>query len=201
MFRSSLLIALVLLLTACGSSEVEPMSYYGNTLEKFEAVNQHNETFTSEDMDGKVWLANLIFTQCVTVCPPMTQNMTELTQELEKADLENVGIVSFSVDPDTDTPEVLSEYMSWYSPSETIEWQLLTGYEFEYLRDYALNNFKSIVKLPQDGSNQVLHGTAIYLIDENGKLVKDYTGIDAGDNTFETEQIVKDVKTMTSNME
>lgn len=201
MFRSSLLIALVLLLTACGSSEVEPMSYYRNTLEKFEAVNQHNETFTSEDMDGKVWLANLIFTQCVTVCPPMTQNMTELTQELEKADLENVGIVSFSVDPDTDTPEVLSEYMSWYSPSETIEWQLLTGYEFEYLRDYALNNFKSIVKLPQDGSNQVLHGTAIYLIDENGKLVKDYTGIDAGDNTFETEQIVKDVKTMTSNME
>ena len=201
MFRSTWLIALVLLLAACGSNEVEPMSYYGNTLEEFEAVNQHNETFTSEDMNGKVWLANLIFTQCVTVCPPMTQNMTELTQELEKADIENAGVVSFSVDPDTDTPEVLSEYMSWYSPSETIEWQLLTGYEFEYLRDYALNNFKSIVKLPQDGSNQVLHGTAIYLIDENGKLVKDYTGVDAGDNKFETEQIVKDVKTMTDNLE
>ncbi len=200
MFRSTWLIALVLLLAACGSNEVEPMSYYGNTLEEFEAVNQHNETFTSEDMNGKVWLANLIFTQCVTVCPPMTQNMTELTQELEKADIENTGVVSFSVDPDTDTPEVLSEYMSWYSPSETIEWQLLTGYEFEYLRDYALNNFKSIVKLPQDGSNQVLHGTAIYLIDENGKLVKDYTGVDAGDNKFETEQIVKDVKTMTDNL-
>lgn len=200
MFRSTWLIALVLLLAACGSNEVEPTSYYGNTLEEFEAVNQHNETFTSEDMNGKVWLANLIFTQCVTVCPPMTQNMTELTQELEKADIENAGVVSFSVDPDTDTPEVLSEYMSWYSPSETIEWQLLTGYEFEYLRDYALNNFKSIVKLPQDGSNQVLHGTAIYLIDENGKLVKDYTGVDAGDNKFETEQIVKDVKTMTDNL-
>lgn len=200
MFRSTWLIALVLLLAACGSNEVEPTSYYGNTLEEFEAVNQHNETFTSKDMDGKVWLANLIFTQCVTVCPPMTQNMTELTQELEKADIENAGVVSFSVDPDTDTPEVLSEYMSWYSPSETIEWQLLTGYEFEYLRDYALNNFKSIVKLPQDGSNQVLHGTAIYLIDENGKLVKDYTGVDAGDNKFETEQIVKDVKTMTDNL-
>lgn len=200
MFRSTWLIALVLLLAACGSNEVEPMSYYGNTLEEFEAVNQHNETFTSEDMNGKVWLANLIFTQCVTVCPPMTQNMTELTQELEKADIENTGVVSFSVDPDTDTPEVLSEYMSWYSPSETIEWQLLTGYEFEYLRDYALNNFKSIVKLPQDSSNQVLHGTAIYLIDENGKLVKDYTGVDAGDNKFETEQIVKDVKTMTDNL-
>lgn len=200
MFRSTWLIALVLLLAACDSNEVEPMSYYGNTLEEFEAVNQHNETFTSEDMNGKVWLANLIFTQCVTVCPPMTQNMTELTQELEKADIENAGVVSFSVDPDTDTPEVLSEYMSWYSPSETIEWQLLTGYEFEYLRDYALNNFKSIVKLPQDGSNQVLHGTAIYLIDENGKLVKDYTGVDAGDNKFETEQIVKDVKTMTDNL-
>lgn len=201
MFRRTWLIALVLLLAACGSSEVEPMSYYGNTLEDFEAVNQHNETFTSEDMDGKVWLANLIFTQCVTVCPPMTQNMTELTQELEKADIENAGVISFSVDPDTDTPEVLSEYMSWYSPSDTVEWQLLTGYEFEYLRDYALNNFKSIVKLPQDGSNQVLHGTAIYLIDESGRLIKDYTGVDAGDNTFETEEIVKDVKTLTDNLD
>lgn len=200
MFRSTLLIALVLLLAACGSNKVEPMSYYGNTLEEFEAVNQHNETFTSENMEGRVWLANLIFTQCITVCPPMTQNMTELTQELEKADLENVGVLSFSVDPDTDTPEVLSEYMSWYSPGESIEWHLLTGYEFEYMRDYALNNFKSIIKLPQDGSNQVLHGTAIYLIDENGTLIKDYTGVDAGDNKFETEEIIKDVKTMTGNL-
>lgn len=201
MKRGTLLIALLLILSACGTDEVETMSYYGNTMEEFEAVNQHNETFSSDDMEGKVWLANMIFTECVTVCPPMTQNMTELTQELAEENLEDVGIISFSVDPDTDTPEVLSEYMSWYNPADNIEWQLVTGYEFEYLRDYALNNFKSIVKLPQDGSNQVLHGTAIYLIDETGTLIKDYTGVDAGDNTFETEEIVKDVKTLTSNMD
>lgn len=201
MFRAALILFSVLILAACGNKEVEPMSYYGNTLNEFEMVNQNNETFTSDQMDGKVWLANLIFTQCVTVCPPMTQNMTELTQELNDAGIEDVGIVSFSVDPDYDTPEVLSEYMSWYDPSDNIEWQLLTGYEFEYLRDYALNNFKTIVKAPQDGSNQVLHGTAIYLIDDTGKLVKDYTGVDAGDNVFETEPIVEDVKILTSNLE
>lgn len=200
MFRSTLLLLSLLFLTACGNEEVEPMSYYGNTLGEFEVTNQNNETFTSDDMDGKVWLANLIFTECVTVCPPMTQNMTQLTQELDDAGIEDVGIVSFSVDPDTDTPEVLSEYMSWYNPSDNIEWQLLTGYEFEYLRDYALNNFKTIVKAPQDGSNQVLHGTAIYLIDETGKLIKDYTGVDAGDNKFETDQIIKDVETLTDNL-
>lgn len=200
MFRSTLLLLSILFLTACGNEEVEPMSYYGNTLTEFEVTNQDNETFTSEDMDGKVWLANLIFTQCVTVCPPMTQNMTQLSQELEDAGIEDVGIVSFSVDPSTDTPEVLSEYMSWYDTSDTVEWQLTTGYEFEFLRDYALNNFKTIVKAPQDGSNQVLHGTAIYLIDETGKLIKDYTGVDAGDNKFETEPIIKDVKTLTNNL-
>ena len=80
-------------------NEVETMSYYGNTMEEFEAVNQHNETFSSDDMEGKVWLANMIFTECVTVCPPMTQNMTELTQELDSQGLEDIGIISFSVDP------------------------------------------------------------------------------------------------------
>src|SRR5699024_9098877 len=84
--------------------------------------------------------------------------------------LEDIGIISFSVDPETDSPEVLSEYMSWYSPSENIEWQMMTGYDFEYIRDYALNNLKTVVKAPQDGSNQVIHGTGIYLIDENGQL-------------------------------
>lgn len=200
MYRSTLLLLAILFLTACGNEEVEPMSYYGNTLTEFEVTNQDNETFTSDDMNGKVWLANLIFTQCVTVCPPMTQNMTQLSQELDEAGIEDVGIVSFSVDPVTDTPEVLSEYMSWYDTSDNIEWQLTTGYEFEFLRDYALNNFKTIVKAPQDGSNQVLHGTAIYLIDETGKLIKDYTGVDAGDNKFETEPIIKDVKILTDNL-
>lgn len=201
MFRAALIIFSVLMVSACGNKEVEPMSHYGNTLTDFEMVNQNNEPFTSEQMDGKVWLANLIFTECITVCPPMTQNMTELTQELTDAGIEDVGIVSFSVDPDTDTPEVLSEYMSWYDNSDNVEWQLLTGYEFEYLRDFALNNFKTIVKAPQDGSNQVLHGTAIYLIDETGKLIKDYTGIDAGDNIFEVEPIIEDVKILTSNLD
>lgn len=201
MFRSTLLTVLVVLLSACGSEEIEPTSYYGNTLNEFEAVNQHNEKFTSDDMDGKIWLVNQIFTECVTVCPPMTQNMTELTQKLADEGLEDVGILSFTVDPDNDSPEVLSEYMSWYNPDEHIEWQLMTGYEFEFIRDYALNNFKSVVKQAQDGSNQVLHGTAIYLVDENGTLIKDYTGVDAGDNKFETEEIVKDVKTMTSHLD
>src|SRR5690625_5095250 len=133
MYRSTLLLLAILFLTACGNEEVEPMSYYGNTLTEFEVTNQDNETFTSDDMNGKVWLANLIFTQCVTVCPPMTQNMTQLSQELDEAGIEDVGIVSFSVDPVTDTPEVLSEYMSWYDTSDNIEWQLTTGYEFEFL--------------------------------------------------------------------
>lgn len=200
MKKSIFFITLLILLSACGNDEVETMSYYGNDLQPFELVNQNDEPFTSEDMEGKVWLANLIFTECVTVCPPMTQNMTELTQELESEGLSDVGIISFTVDPETDTPEVLSEYISWYSPAESIDWQMMTGYDFEFIRDYALNNFKTVVKAPQDGSNQVLHGTGIYLIDESGTLLKDYTGVDAGDNVFETEQIVEDVKILTDNL-
>ncbi|WP_166626637.1 SCO family protein [Jeotgalicoccus sp. S0W5] len=188
-----LLLFLVIILSSC-SNDIEPNSYYGNTLKDFEAINQDGQSFTRDNMENKVWLVNQIFTNCVTVCPPMTANLAELTLELKDNNLTDVGLVSFSVDPEYDSPEILSEYISWYDKDESIEWQLLTGYDFEYIRDYALNNFKSVIKAPQDGGNQVLHSTALYLVDEDGVLIKDYSGVDVGEQEFNSDEIIKDLK-------
>ena len=187
-------LAALMFLTACSAGAVEPMSRYGDEIQNFEVTNQNNETFTREDMDGKVWLLSFIFTNCATVCPPMSQNMTAVAQELEEKGVEDYGIMSFSVDPEVDTPAVLTEYASWYDIPENTDWQFLTGYDYSFIRGFAEDNFKTIVAPPPKGSNQVTHGTAFYLIDEDGTIIKDYAGVDSGDNKFPQAEVVSDVE-------
>lgn len=187
-------LAALMFLTACSAGAVEPMSRYGDEIQNFEVTNQNDETFTREDMDGKVWLLSFIFTNCATVCPPMSQNMTAVAQELEEKGVEDYGIMSFSVDPEVDTPAVLTEYASWYDIPENTDWQFLTGYDYSFIRGFAEDNFKTIVAPPPKGSNQVTHGTAFYLIDEDGTIIKDYAGVDSGDNKFPQAEVVSDVE-------
>lgn len=170
------------------------MSRYGNEVNDFEVTNQNGDTFTKEDMEGKVWLMDFIFTNCATVCPPMTQNMTAVTQALEEKGIEDYGVLSFSVDPETDSPEVLTEYAEWYDIPENTDWQFVTGYDYDFIRGFAEDNFKTIVAPPPEGSNQVTHGTSFYLIDQDGMILKDYAGIDSGDTEFPLEEMVSDVE-------
>ncbi|MXQ49959.1 redoxin domain-containing protein [Salinicoccus hispanicus] len=192
----SIIFVLVLALSACNSSGVEVMSRYGNTIDDFEVTNQNEETFTKADMEGKVWLLDFIFTNCATVCPPMTANMTQVVNELEDKGIEDYGVLSFSVDPKTDSPEVLTDYLSYYDVPESTEWQMVTGYDYDFIRNFAENNFKTIVAPPPEGSNQVTHGISFYLIDQNGKIIKDYAGVDTGDTEFALDDIVSDVETL-----
>lgn len=189
-----IILPVLLILSACSSNAVEPMSRYGNEVNDFEVTNQNGDTFTKEDMEGKVWLMDFIFTNCATVCPPMTQNMTAVTQALEEKGIEDYGVLSFSVDPETDSPEVLAEYAEWYDIPENTDWQFVTGYDYDFIRGFAEDNFKTIVAPPPEGSNQVTHGTSFYLIDQEGTILKDYAGIDSGDTEFPLEEMVSDVE-------
>ena len=189
-----IILPVLLILSACSSNAVEPMSRYGNEVNDFEVTNQNGDKFTKEDMEGKVWLMDFIFTNCATVCPPMTQNMTAVTQALEEKGIEDYGVLSFSVDPETDSPEVLTEYAEWYDIPENTDWQFVTGYDYDFIRGFAEDNFKTIVAPPPEGSNQVTHGTSFYLIDQDGTILKDYAGIDSGDTEFPLEEMVSDVE-------
>ncbi|KKK35373.1 cysteine ABC transporter ATP-binding protein [Salinicoccus sediminis] len=189
-------VILSMILSACNSSGVEVMSRYGNEINDFEVTDENGETFTREDMEGKVWILDFIFTNCATVCPPMTSNMTQVVNELESKGIEDYGILSFTVDPETDTPEVMTDYLSQYNVPEGTEWKLLNGYDYDFIRQFAEKNFKTIVAPPPEGSNQVTHGISFYLIDQNGKILKDYSGVDTGDTSFQLDEIVSDVETL-----
>jgi protein SCO1 len=173
-YRLSFLLCLmaVLLLSACGQKGIkDPLEYPVND---FKAVTQDNKTFEKKNLDGKIWVADFIFTNCADVCPPMTANMTKLQKMVEDEKIENVEFVSFSVDPTVDTPEKLTEYAKNFGLKDD-NWTFLTGYTQEFIETYAKETFKTLVKKPQEG-DQVIHQTYFFLVGPDQKVKKIYDG-------------------------
>src|SRR5881275_1765291 len=79
------------------------VSSYG-AVPHFQLVNQEGQPFDSAQLAGKIWIADFIYTTCPGPCPMISMRMSELQKPLEKTD---VHLVSFSVDPAKDTPQVL----------------------------------------------------------------------------------------------
>ncbi|WP_409301219.1 SCO family protein [Peribacillus sp. SCS-155] len=168
----ALIIVLCLLLTACGSNEIPDAK--NKDIQNFTYTDQDGNSFSKEDLKGKVWLADFIFTSCATVCPPMTANMAKLQNMLKEKGIKNVEIVSFSVDPEIDTPKALKEYGSKFQ-ADLSKWHFLTGYQQADIEQFALESFETLVKKPEN-ETQVIHGTSFFLIDQNGKLIKAFPG-------------------------
>ncbi|MFC7786032.1 SCO family protein [Rossellomorea sp. GCM10028870] len=141
------------------------------------AVDQNGETTSLADLNkGKIVIADFIFTNCDTVCLPMTANMSKLQKKIADAGLDDdVQLVSISVDPEHDTPEVLKQYSGRYEMDDE-NWSFLTGYSRDEIESFANVSFKTPAA-QVEGSNQFVHGTSFYLVSENGVLLKQYEGV------------------------
>lgn len=199
-----ILSVLVAIMVACGggteqgqpqeedqAAQTEPLNW---EVPPFEAVDQDGNPVTLEDLTGKVWLANFIFTQCPDVCPPMTANMTQVQQELKQQGVE-VEIVSFSVDPEHDQPEMLKKFAGNYDLNFD-NWRFLSGYEEETIQTFAREGFKGDVTRVQDEEDeplQINHPVSFFLVDQEGKVYDRYDGMDP-----DVERIVKDIRDLQS---
>src|SRR5690625_1012657 len=91
------LLCILLLLTSCSAySEIDPN--YSETIADFTFVTQDEEPLSLQDLEGKWWIADFIFTNCVSVCMPMTYHMSLLQDKLKEHELD-IQLISFSVDP------------------------------------------------------------------------------------------------------
>lgn len=178
----------MLLLAGCGKKEIENAVNW--PIKDFRATSQEHKTVGLKDLKGKVWISDFIFTSCADVCPPMTANMAKLQKMVNDKGLENVEFVSFSVDPSVDTPEALKNYATQFG-ADLKNWTLLTGYSQEFIEEFALKNYKALVKKPEEG-NQVIHGTSIYLVDQKGNIKKSYNGY----KNVPFEEIISDIKSL-----
>lgn len=91
---------------------------------EFQLIAQNGQPFDSKILGGKIWVADFIYTTCPGPCPRMTSQMREVQDAV--AQLPDVDLVSFTVDPTHDTPEVLAGYAQAHHAALG-RWYFLTG--------------------------------------------------------------------------
>lgn len=131
----------------------------------FQLTNQDGQPFGSAQLQGKIWIADFVFTSCSGPCPMISSRMSELQRPLENSD---VHLVSFTVDPQTDTPSVLREY-SERLQAKAGRWDFLTGPEGA-LYSLIRNGFKLGVSDGADETGAPVHSTRAALVDRHGTI-------------------------------
>jgi cytochrome oxidase Cu insertion factor (SCO1/SenC/PrrC family) len=144
----------------------------------FALVSQTGDSLHLDDLRGQVWVADFFFTHCASTCPMMSARFESLA---EKIDPEHVRLVSFSVDPERDTPERLAEYANRFDV-EPGRWIFLTG-DKPQIRALVTDGFHLGIDEPSpeelaQGAEAVLHSTRFVLVDPQGRIRGYYDGND-----------------------
>ena len=140
------------------------ISAYGS-VPGFQLTNHNGQPFGSAQLSGKIWIADFIYTTCPGPCPMISGRMSELQKPLDKTD---VHLVSFSVDPEKDTPEVLRGYADKLQ-AEPGRWDFLTGAKSAIYK-LSHDGFKLAVSDGGDAQGIPVHSTRMVLVDRHGQI-------------------------------
>lgn len=130
----------------------------------FELTDQDGRAFSRARLNGKIWIADFVFTSCAGTCPQMTQKMAGLQATLPA----EIELVSFSVDPARDTPAILKRYGKQWGADFT-RWHFLTGPEKEIGR-LTKDGFRLSYAEGTDPDEPVIHSVRFVLIDKAGAI-------------------------------
>ncbi len=183
-FGVSVLLAAALALAACKKQPVLPKLGH---VEAFALVDQAGAPFTAESVKGKVWVADFFFTHCPTICPRITRRMRAL--QLAAAGPHAPLLVSFSVDPENDTPPVLLAYAKRYD-ADLETWSFLTG-DLATVKRTVVEGFKLALDGKPDPSAEnggIIHGSHLVLVDRNA----DIRGYYRTDDDEDMKRLVED---------
>jgi protein SCO1 len=156
-------------------------------------VDQEGRPFDPEALRGKVWVAGFVFTSCPSSCPAVTKAMSDLRARFDRYSVP-VEMVSFTVDPQHDTPEVLAAYMAEQElPAD--HWRFVTGEPTAVFR-LVRHGFKlGVGDREADAGGvayDIAHSTKLALVDGSGG-VRGFYGISdehGTDEIFERAQHV-----------
>lgn len=125
-------------------------------------VNQLGDTVSlNKDLKGKVLIMNFIFTNCPSICPPMSENMAKLQKSFKKKNPELFQFISISIDPERDSVAALRQYANSYTTDHDL-WWFLTGSKsaiHKYMRD------ELDLLLNADDTNFIDHTPKMVLVD------------------------------------
>ncbi len=140
----------------------------------FTLTTQDNQPLSLSNLKGKIWIADLIFTNCAGTCPTLSAQMASLQAATSKA-ASDVHLVSFSVDPNNDKPEVLKEYGKRFR-ADNSRWSFLTG-KVSTIYTVAKDGFHlALDSAHEDVHEPITHSERLVLIDRNGTIRGYYNG-------------------------
>lgn len=162
-------------------------------LPAYTLTNEQGQTFGAANLRGKTYIANFVFTSCPSVCPRLTQRMADV-QERTKDLGDALHLVTFTVDPETDTPEVLRGYAQKYG-ADSNRWVFLTG-PLKEIEPVVVKGFKMMLdkKETTPGLFEIVHGERFVLVDGKGFVRGFYEAKDEG-----IEAIIRDARKLVSN--
>src|SRR5690606_10785653 len=161
---------------------------------EFSFQNQNNKTITQKEYENVIYVADFFFTTCPTICPTMTDNMVWLQDKIK--DMPNVKLLSFSVTPDIDTPEVLRKYADEKGVIDS-KWNLLTG-DKKAIYYLARQSFLAVKTASVGELYDMVHTENFILVDKKGRIRGFYDGTnlneDKDDDTKNVNQLLEDIK-------
>ena len=137
---------------------------------EFSFTNQNQKTITNQSYHDKVYIVEFFFTTCPSICPIMNQNMVKIQDQFFGNP--NLGIASLTIDPITDTPEVLKEYAIQYKITNP-NWNLLTGNK-ETIYKFANSGFNLYVGENTEVEGGFEHSGFFALVDKEGNIRSRY---------------------------
>ncbi len=139
------------------------------TLPEFVLIDQDSQPYGSEQLRGRPWIADFVFTQCPGRCPMLTREMARIQNELHGKGWNDVRLVSISVDPENDTPETLAAYAAKHG-ARTETWKFLTGQRDE-IWSLGVKGFQLPIANTEDGlDGPILHSNRFVLTDRQGRI-------------------------------
>ncbi|MFM7015332.1 MAG: SCO family protein [Bacteroidota bacterium] len=165
-----------------------------HTISGFSLLNQDSVLVTDAIFRGKIHIANFIFTTCGTICPKMSNEMMRVQHAFEKDT--DVVIVSYTVDPEHDSPSVLKEYALKHRAIAN-KWFFLTGNK-KTIYDLARNSYFLVTGDGDGGPDDFIHSEMFTLIDKQGRIRggKDKRGnvqTYDGTNILDVDRLIEDV--------
>ncbi|MEI7441500.1 MAG: SCO family protein [bacterium] len=163
------------------------------SIQEFKLQNQDGRDFSNRDIAGSVLLVNFVFTSCPSTCPMLTKTMADVQVRL-KGTGKSVQLLTVTVDPEHDTPEVLKSYAKKHF-ADLSTWSFITGSK-EDIRKLVVGSFASPLSIessnkPDDMSAgfQIAHGEHFVLVDQLGRI-RSYEHIN---NPKDINRVMRDI--------
>ena len=153
----------------------------------FEYMTQDSTILSRKSLNGKILIADFFFTSCTTICPLMTKNMKYVDSALRNYS-KHLALLSFTINPDYDTPNVLRRYRKKYAISSK-NWLFLSGNE-KQTHKLGIENFKVFATRDDNVSDGFAHSGAFTLVDKEGFV----RGVYIGTDSEEVKKLVNDTK-------